>query len=163
MDNILEFIKHVHENNIKFAIYFNEAATILPRGLLVETDYFIYDNDSFEALKENDLQANLRVIKSNIGIYSGKICFLNLKTIADIELYSHYCGSIFHCDELKQRSSTIEALDYDRIKFVIDQTKKFMSQNSNISLDMYNDLSQQKDVFSSDNEVKKKARKKTKK
>ena len=163
LDSALEFIRFIHSNNIRFAIYFNEATTILPRGLLTETDYFIYDNESSEALKENDLQANLRVIKSNIGIYNGKICFLNLKTIADIELYAHYCGTIFHCDELKQRSSTLEGLDYDKIKLVTDQTKKFMPQTSNISLDMYNDLSQQKDVFSDSEENKKTARGRKKK
>ena len=71
--------------------------------------------------------------------------------------------TIFHCDELKQRSSTLEGLDYDKIKLVTDQTKKFMPQTSNISLDMYNDLSQQKDVFSDSEENKKTARGRKKK
>ena len=159
----LDFVKLIHEKNCKFAIYFNEATTILPRGLLAETDDFILERESNEALVNADLQPNLRLIRSNLSVYKGKICFLNLKTIADIELFAHYCGTIFHCDELKLRSSTLEALDYDKIKLVVSQTKHFIPQNSNISIDMYKDLSQQKDVFSSSDEASPKVVKKKKK
>lgn len=158
IDSAINYVKLIHSKKCKFAIYFNEAATILPRGLLAETDYFIFDNESNESLTSDDLQANLRVIKSNLSLYSGKICFLNLKTIADIELFAHYCGTIFHCDELKLRSSTLEALDYDKIKLVASQAKHFIAPNNNISLDMYNDLSLQKGVFSQNNDVKDKER-----
>lgn len=148
IDIALNFANLIQEKHCEFAIFFHDATTILPRGLLSKANYFIFDNESNEALTADDLQANLRVIKSNLSIYEGKICFLNLKTIADIELFAHYCGTIFHCDELKLRSSTLEALDYDKIKLVVSQTKHFIPQNNKISIDMYNDLSQQKDVFS---------------
>ena len=148
-DLIVNQFEVLKAKNYSIALFLSNITTNIPTAILSLSDYFIFDETSGISTNSDDLQANLRSIKNNFSPFKGEICFLNLKTIDNIELFAHFCGSIFQSDELQQRSSTLEIIDNEKINSLINKTEDFVTQttSSNVLVDKLEEINEQQNVF----------------